>query len=72
MNKRQWIPATEALPGHAERVLVVCNNPQNHMDLHISISECYRYSGQKIHWSRGYKVTHWMPLPDMPEEIKDA
>lgn len=67
--KTEWIPVSKALPSYGQRVLVVCNNPQNHSDMHIGISECYRCPDQRIHWTRGYHVTHWMPLPDMPVEF---
>lgn len=69
-SNHEWISVEDALPNHCQRVLVVCNNPQNHADMHIGISECYRYVGRPVYWSRRYHVTHWMPLPDMPEETR--
>ena len=67
MTNNKWIPVTESLPKHGVRVLVVCNNPKNHRDMHVGIAECYRWAGCEPRWSRKYHVTHWMPLPDMPD-----
>lgn len=66
----EWISVNDKLPKSYERVLVVCINPQNHMQKHISI--CYFWgnrpwsSKKEPLWSGHKNVTHWMPLPDLP------
>jgi hypothetical protein len=61
-----WIPVTSFLPHEYERVLVVCYNLQNHHDVHVSIATYWgKRNGQPL-WSGKKKVSHWMPLPELP------
>ena len=67
----KWIPVTEALPKHGERVLVVCVNRENKTQRHVTVCEywgnsydippLYRWSGRKL-------VSHWAPLPELPAD----
>ena len=67
-----WIPITDEgpLPKKNERVLVVCTNRQNKMQRHVSICEYWGNEFGKPRWSGCKEVTHWSPLPEMPEETK--
>lgn len=65
-----WIPTTMSLPRQHSRVLVVCFNPANHMDRHISIAEYWgqdKQTGRHI-WSGNKHVSYWADLPEIPEE----
>jgi hypothetical protein len=63
--KPKWIPVTEKLPNAGERVLCYCRaNIYEVMKM--------RTNGDWVHdinhvYMRGF-VTHWMPLPEPPEE----
>lgn len=64
-----WIPVTEALPKHGDRVLVVCVNRNNQTQRHVSICEYWgNYYGRPplFRWSGNKLVSHWAPLPDIP------
>ena len=74
MKKNEWISVKDSLPKYGQRVLVVCTNLQNKMQKHVSICD-YWGSGSdnglrraRPLWSGWKTVTHWMPLPDIPEE----
>lgn len=60
----RWIPVTERLPDEDDEVLVVAVNDFNHDDRWVSID--WLYSGM---WQQHEIVTHWMPLPEPPEEL---
>ena len=66
----KWISVNEALPKAHQQVLVVCVNPQNHMQRHVSLCTFYGATGgvRGRMWSGWKTVTHWMPLPELPEE----
>ena len=70
-----WIDVKDKLPKKYERVLVVCTNYNNKMQRHISICEFFgdkhEYLGKVYHksiWSGHKEVTHWQPLPELPNE----
>lgn len=54
----KWIPVTERLPGIGERVITYRKG--------YGVKENFR-SGDGTWWS-GFKITHWMPLPEPPKE----
>lgn len=58
----QWIKCTERMPeldndGHSEMVLVV--GPKKIIQQNFLVDN---------EWVLPMEVTHWMPLPDMPED----
>ena len=64
----KWIPVTERLPEPGEWVLCSCRS---------NIIEVLRYDSAMDDWDsqmpercymKGF-VTHWMPLPEPPEEV---
>ena len=58
-----WIPVEVRLPKPGERVLVAGYNPQNFMNTYVSIAQ---FRGDR-RWSGHKRVSHWMPLPNVPE-----
>lgn len=64
---QRWIPVTERLPEIQQRVLVYCESKT--IEKHItSCTYMGGYLGSK-QWSRHVRnVTHWMPLPEPPED----
>ena len=62
----RWIPVSERLPETGDRYLTILNNGQIHI---LTWSESYSIFGHN--WSDSYtavtNVTHWMPLPEPPE-----
>lgn len=58
----QWIKCTERMPeldddGHSEMVLAV--GPKKVILQNFTVDD---------KWQLPMKVTHWMPLPELPEE----
>ena len=58
-SKQQWIPVTERLPDVWKHVIT--------FDEDDGVRVNWR-CGDNVSWSMGYHVTHWMPLPEPPEE----
>ena len=69
-----WIPVEERVPMRGQRVIVACYNPENFMDTHVSICDYYGPHPGGPTWSGRKCVSHWMPLPKVPEgyERKDG
>ena len=68
----RWIPVTERLP--SENGFYLCLYNHNHpggvaMDDGLSILQwfCGRWNLNEI-----YTVTHWMPLPEPPKEVRNC
>lgn len=67
-SKPRWIPVMERLPYYGEKCLVVLKLA-GHNDQLIHTSYCYvQKEGFWSDCGRDYHVTHWMPLPEPPEE----
>lgn len=69
VDGEQWIPADERTP-EASGTYIVCCKEQ---DLkHVTFAKFYKKLGYwELKGSRTFwKVTHWMPLPEPPEEEK--
>lgn len=62
---KRWIPCSERLPEIYQRVLTV--------DIDRKVTENFRCNIKtgELKWSRGFGITHWMPLPEPPEEVQD-
>lgn len=60
-SKSRWIPVEEALPEVYERVLTA--------DKDGNVIENFRCNIKTgaLEWSKGFWITHWMPLPEPPE-----
>lgn len=66
-----WISVNGFLPPINARVLVVCVNPQNKMERHVSICTFFgKNENGALLWSGHKKVTHWMICPDLPDEVE--
>ena len=63
----RWIPVTERLPAEEKRVLVY---RMDAVDMYTEIDTDLLRKGKWVRWGRD--VTHWMPLPDRPEEPKEG
>ena len=69
VDGEQWIPADERTPEISGTYIVCCKE----QDLkHVTFAKFYKKLGYwELKGSRTFwKVTHWMPLPEPPEEEK--
>ena len=64
-HTRQWISVRDRIPPDQEEVLV-CTLAKNGVQ---NIDKGYWSIDHFIHRGRS-QVTHWMPLPELPEETK--
>ena len=68
-----WISVSDRLPNEWESVLVFPSWQSGH---EYSTAYCFNHSSGDLHWSVagttscriGKTITHWMPLPEPPEE----
>ncbi len=60
----KWIKCSEQLPEKNEYVLI-CDGTS------YEVSHWYSPDNKTKHWSTDYvlKPTHWMPLPEVPDEM---
>ena len=82
LKGQDWISVKERLPEEGVRVLAVKKLKDGRRDL--ALATCipeYKHhdyvTGEDIvepYWVCGgnNNITHWMPLPEMPEEVNDA
>lgn len=63
--EKMWISAKERLPESFERVLV-CRKSRSGLMIEEGVYEMNGY--WKVYGRRAKTVTHWMPLPEAPEE----
>lgn len=68
----RWISVKDRLPENSLRALVRVIHSYNHTDGYAEIAMSYFVNGR---WEdippKYYDVTHWMPLPELPE-VKNA
>lgn len=62
----QWIPVKDRLPSNSNRVLVY----GVYRRFEAKIVDILRYQGKDYGWEEqsAFTVTHWMPLPEPPQE----
>ena len=65
LQSPRWIPVTERWPG---REWVLCKCRENIHEV-LSLRGGYWYHDPLHQYMSGF-VTHWMPLPEPPEEIE--
>ena len=61
-----WVSVKDKLPEHGKRYLIYATSGDNKTS-YITIaafSGHFYLSGRRAYW----KVTHWMPLPELPKE----
>ena len=63
----RWIPVTEKIPPDQEEVLVLTRSKNGVRN----VDKGYWAIDHFIHRGRA-EVTHWMPLPGWPEDVKDG
>ena len=69
-GKPKWIPVTERLPEYFGTFLVAID--EVHGEKRISV-DAADFDPERKSWTTwnyfcaGYKVTHWMPLPEPPK-----
>lgn len=61
----EWISMEERLPEEKHAVLVWQPQYRNHYVVALSDGEWYVFGGYGM---KVFGVTHWMPLPEVPEE----
>ena len=59
----KWISVEERLPEHEDRVLVACRTKKGAQSINLAYHSDGFWHGQ----GSMSGVTHWMPLPDLPE-----
>ncbi|MDD6642708.1 MAG: DUF551 domain-containing protein [Firmicutes bacterium] len=60
----QWISVKDRLPETEDEVLVLTMSKNGN----INVDKGYFANGRFVHRGRA-EVTHWMPLPEPPEEV---
>ena len=63
----EWISVNDRLPEHGKRYLIYAKSGKERK---ISITAFYGHfvlTGRMAYWC----VTHWMPLPEPPQEVED-
>ena len=61
-NRPQWISVKDRLPEGDVRVLVILNSKRSDTEMDTD----RMHAGEWVRW--GNDVTHWMPLPEPPED----
>lgn len=61
MEQPCWISVEERLPDHPNKVLIYNKSGKYGVGKYIERMDCFITTGQTV-------VTHWMELPDPPEE----
>lgn len=67
---QRWIPVEERLPDHFGVFVVAISEPGK-MRVGKDCADFDPFAKTwlpSMCWDRGYKVTHWMPLPEPPKE----
>lgn len=64
----EWISVKDRLPKPGERILLSSKKFVGEGWINGTLNKFFRYDG--IEWSKIFieNITHWMPLPEPPEE----
>lgn len=71
---KTWIPVSEQLPEEEELVLIICKNGAlfvgyyKRCHYNNEISWGIKTALNSTRWLNKGRVTHWMPLPELPNE----
>ena len=63
---QEWISVKEHLPQEKVDCIVHYKHAYCDNDDYWAIGICF-YDGEKFQFNSAYKVTHWMPLPQLPK-----
>ena len=63
---QEWISVKDRLPEEKVNCIVHYKHDYYNNDGYWAIGFCF-YDGEKFRIDLGYKVTHWMPMPELPE-----
>ena len=63
---QEWISVKERLPQEKVNCIVHCKHAYCDNDDYWAIGMCF-YDGEKFQFDPAYKVTHWMPMPELPK-----
>ena len=66
---QEWISVKEHLPQEKVNCIVHYKHAYCDNDDYSAIGFCF-YDGEKFQFDPAHKVTHWMPLPPAPEDMK--
>ena len=64
---QEWISVKDRLPEVGKKVLVYCKENKNDYEIG-AYSDTYRGFFVRQTWYEN--ITHWMPLPPAPEDVK--
>lgn len=64
---QEWISVDDRLPEEKANCIVYYQHAYCDNDGCWAIGICF-YDGEKFQLNPAYKVTHWMPLPELPKE----
>ena len=63
---QEWISVKDRLPEEKVNCIVHYKHAYCDNDDYWAIGICF-YDGEKFQLGPAYKVTHWMPMPELPE-----
>ena len=66
LEKTKWISVDDRLPEEKVNCIVHYKHAYCDNDDYWAIGICF-YDGEKFQLDQAYKVTHWMPLPQLPK-----
>lgn len=69
LEKTKWISVNERLPEEKVNCIVHYKHAYCDNDDYWAIGICF-YDGEKFLFDPAYKVTHWMQMPEPPEEVE--
>lgn len=65
----KWIKVEEQLPFNTDLIVIIYKSPP-YARGHIAVGRYFenlKYNWRFTGMEDGFEVTHWMPLPEMPE-----